>query len=134
ERNTIAGNTATLAGGGASLWVNSSAETFAGQGQVDTTASIRFRHNAVVNNHALDTEHESAVGGGVFVLLQALGTATSTLDFDFNTVFDNDSDLDAGVLEIESQTELDSTSTDEGRAVVHISNSIVAGSLGTGVG
>ncbi len=134
ERNTITGNSTTLAGAGAVVWVASNADPDSNGAQELTTASVQFQHNVITGNHAVDAVDLAAVGGGFFTLLQATGTATATLQFDFNTVFDNDADNGAGGIEIESQTALDATLADEGRAVLQISNSIVADNLGTGVG
>lgn len=134
ERNRIMGNSATLAGGGAVVWIDADADPQLDGNQDVTTASVQFRHNLIADNHALDTALAFAVGGGFFTLLQATGTATATLQFDSNTVFDNTADAGDGGIELETQTAFDVLEANEGLAVAQISNSIVAGNLGTGVG
>ena len=131
QGNRITGNTATLAGGGALLYLIAD-----GTPNAHTTGSVAFRNNLVSGNIATEIPDYS-VGGGIFAHLDCLGDAVGSADLNFNTVTGNLAAFGSGGVEIESFTEHEDpqdTSTPEGEARVSVTDSILFDNDGFGVG
>jgi uncharacterized repeat protein (TIGR01451 family) len=132
--NTIESNDATTHGGGASL-VASADDDPQNDGVVRATgAVISFHNNLVAENAARDTTASVPSGGGVYGLAIARGDlASARLAASFLTVADNETELGTGGLEWEDLPLPDSLGLD-GTASFSLSNSIVSGNDGYGVG
>jgi uncharacterized repeat protein (TIGR01451 family) len=132
--NTIETNETTTHGGGASLlaWADDDPDNDGVTKPTD--AIISFHNNLVAKNAARDMTAGVPSGGGVSALAVARGAlALARLSQDFLTVADNETELGTGGLEWEDSLRPDSTGS-TGAASFEVSNSIISGNDGYGVG
>ena len=134
DGNKIQSNTATTHGGGVSLlaWAN---DDPANDGAtVPTGAVISFHNNLIAKNAARDMTANAPSGGGVHGLVVARGSsAVASLVASFLTVASNQTELGTGGVEWEDRLLANSLGS-KGTASIALSNSIVSGNDGFGVG
>ncbi|HZN54001.1 MAG TPA: hypothetical protein VFB67_01650 [Candidatus Polarisedimenticolaceae bacterium] len=131
--NTFEGNDAESFGGGASLLALANDDPFADGATLPADATIRFANNLLASNKALGTT-VPASGGGAHVLAIAVGDqAAATIDQSFLTVIANQTDAGAGGLDWDATSAPDSLGG-AGHVSIALSNSIVQGNEGFGVG
>jgi hypothetical protein len=108
EQNTLQGNSAGLAGGGARLRTESigiiskSPQAFRQPGG-DYLTEHWFEHNLVVGNIAHNSDG-NGVGGGAFVHLEGPYYGYATVGIDFSTFEANEADTGGGAVEVEADT------------------------------
>jgi len=134
QRNSITGNDSSTLGGGASLLVLASDDPNSDGTTAPTDNTLSFTNNLLATNKALDPATTSARGGGEYVLVEAYGgQAAATVDHDFLTVASNKTDTASGGLEWDAFPGPNSLFT-TGATALSLSNSIVVGNDGYGVG
>lgn len=132
--NRITGNSAVVSGGGASLIVSADACPPGAPACAPAEAEIALRQNRISDNDSNGGAGGNAVGGGVFVYLEAIGQATATADIELNTIARNHTDTGAGGIEVESFTDEDPGAVHEGQVVLNLNSNIVANNDSFGLG
>ena len=132
--NTIETNVATTHGGGASLLASADDDPQSNGAVAPTGALVSFHNNLVAENSARDMTAGVPSGGGVHGLAKARGAAAiASLAAGFLTVVDNETELGTGGVEWQDLLLPDSLGS-PGTASLQLSNSIVSGNDGYGVG
>ena len=132
--NTIQSNTATTHGGGVSLLAWADDDPLSDGSTAPTGALISFHNNLIAKNAARDTTANVPYGGGVYGLAVARGaSALASLATSFLTVADNQTELGTGGVEWQDLL-LSNSLGSKGTASFALSNSIVSGNDGYGVG
>jgi hypothetical protein len=132
--NKIQSNDTTTHGGGASLLASADDDPQSDGATAPTGASISFHNNLISTNAARDESAGVPSGGGVHGLAVARGdSALAELPASFLTVADNETELDTGGVEWQDLLLQNSLGT-TGSAAFALTNSIVSGNEGYGVG
>ena len=133
--NSIESNDATTHGGGASLLAWADDDPGDGGAAAQTDAVISFHNNLVAKNAARDTTAGVPSGGGLYGRAVALGAqAHARLSQSFLTVADNETELGTGGLEWDDRLPSGSARATGATTLFDLSNSIVTGNDGYGVG
>jgi uncharacterized repeat protein (TIGR01451 family) len=134
DGNTIERNTATTHGGGASLIAFADDDPAGDGATAPADALVSFHHNLVAQNASRDTTASGPTGGGVHGLAVARGAAAlAGVSLSFDTIADNETELGTGGIEWQDELIPDSLFA-PGAAAFTVSNSIVTGNDGYGLG
>ncbi len=134
DGNKIQSNTATTHGGGVSLRASADDDPASDGATAPTGAVISFHNNLIATNAARDLTANVPSGGGVHGLAVARGPlALASLALSFLTVAQNQTELGTGGVEWEDRLLANSLGL-KGTAAFTLSNSIVSGNDGYGVG
>jgi hypothetical protein len=137
QRNGIRSNDAANFGGGASLFLRADDDPNVDGNTLPAAATLVFENNLVATNGAGTLADETGAGGGVSAFAHAIGSqASATIRQRFLSVIGNHAYAagTAGGLEWDALSETDSTGGAAGAVAMELSNSIVQGNDGFGVG